>query len=100
LLIKTSQLINPLPSRKIVFVDENEISVDDGCFPIYPASSGVRLWWNLPGSRHSHGCTFSFADGHEEFWKWHGNAVLTYTGPDLPADNSDDLSRVQTGTVP
>ena len=100
LLVKASQIINPLPSRKMVFVDENEISVDDGCFAIYPASSGVKLWWNLPGSRHSHGATFSFADGHEEFWKWHGTAVLTYTGPDQPADNSDDLPRVQTGTVP
>ena len=100
LLAKASQISDPPPSRKIVFVDENEISVDDGCFAIYPASSGVKEWWNLPGSRHSHGCTFSFADGHMELWKWHGTAVLTYTGPDKPADNSDDLPRIQTGTVP
>jgi prepilin-type N-terminal cleavage/methylation domain-containing protein/prepilin-type processing-associated H-X9-DG protein len=100
LLVKASQLVNPGCARKIVFVDENEISVDDGCFPIYPASSGVKLWWNLPGTRHSHGCTLTFADGHGEFWKWHGTAVSTYTGPDQPADNSDDLPRAQTGTDP
>ena len=100
LLAKASQIITPSTSRKIVFVDENEISVDDGCFAIYPASSGMKLWWNLPGSRHSRGCTFSFADGHAEFWKWHGTAVLNYTGADQAADNSDDLARVQTGTVP
>jgi prepilin-type N-terminal cleavage/methylation domain-containing protein/prepilin-type processing-associated H-X9-DG protein len=100
LLVKASQILNPLPPRKMVFVDENELSVDDGCFAVYPASSGVKLWWNLPGSRHSHGCIFSFADGHAEYWKWHGTAVLTYTGPDEPADNSDDLPRVQTGTDP
>jgi prepilin-type N-terminal cleavage/methylation domain-containing protein/prepilin-type processing-associated H-X9-DG protein len=100
LLVKASEILTPPPSRKLVFVDENEISVDDGCFPIYPASSGVKLWWNLPGTRHGHGCTMSFADGHAEFWKWHGTAVSTYTAPDQPADNSDDLPRAQTGTDP
>ena len=35
-------------------------------------------WWNLPGSRHNTGTTLSFADGHAEYWKWHGTAVLTF----------------------
>jgi prepilin-type processing-associated H-X9-DG protein len=89
------------PEQKIKFGScENEYSVDDGCLGIYPASSGVKLWWNLPGSRHNHGCTFSFADGHSEPWKWHGSAVLVYTSYDQPADNSDDLPRTQAGTDP
>jgi prepilin-type N-terminal cleavage/methylation domain-containing protein/prepilin-type processing-associated H-X9-DG protein len=86
--------------KKIVFVDENEYSVGDGCFGIHPASSSAHSWWNLPGSRHNHGCTFSFADGHAAIWKWHGTAVLTYTSTDQPADWSDDLPRVQAGTIP
>jgi prepilin-type N-terminal cleavage/methylation domain-containing protein/prepilin-type processing-associated H-X9-DG protein len=100
---KTSSIINPGSSRKIVFVDENEYSVDDGCFAIYPTGSGINEWWNLPGSRHDHGGIFSFADGHVEYWKWHGTVVLNPAGsaytPYIPADSSDDLPRVQAGTV-
>ena len=84
------------PSRKFVFVDENEFSVGDGCFGCYPANSGVNIWWNLPGSRHSKGCIFSFGDGHAEYWKWHGTSVLTLRVPDgnQPGDSSDDVARV------
>ncbi|HEY4415517.1 MAG TPA: DUF1559 domain-containing protein [Verrucomicrobiae bacterium] len=93
-------------SQMIVFVDENENSVGDGCFGIHTKHSGVNLWWNLPGSRHNKGCTFSFADGHVEYWKWHGSAVVLdgalagVLSGDQPADTSDDLARVKNGTVP
>lgn len=93
-------IVNPGTSKKVVFIDENEDSVGDGCFGIHPKSSGQNTWWNLPASRHDKGCTFSFADGHVEYWKWHGTAVLTFTGFDQPADTSEDLPRVQMGTVP
>ncbi len=91
---------NPGASQMIVFVDENEYSVDDGDFAIYPAGSGQNKWWNLPGSRHNKGTTWSFADGHAEYWKWHGTAVLTFTGYYQIADSSDDLARVQACTSP
>jgi prepilin-type N-terminal cleavage/methylation domain-containing protein/prepilin-type processing-associated H-X9-DG protein len=90
----------PSVSQKVVFIDENEYGVGDGVFGIHPALRGPRQWWNLPGSRHSKGCTFSFADGHAENWKWHGSSVLTYVGLDQAADNSDDLPRVQATTLP
>ena len=103
-LAKSSQIMNPPPAQKIVFVDENEYSVDDGCFAIYPAGSGINEWWNMPGARHNRGCIFSFADGHAEYWKWHGSVVPNAEKPPYsqytPADNSDDLPRVQAGTVP
>ena len=66
------------PAQKIVFVDENENSVGDGCFGLYPSGSAANQWWNMAGSRHDKGCTFSFYDGHVEYYKWHGTAVLTY----------------------
>jgi prepilin-type N-terminal cleavage/methylation domain-containing protein/prepilin-type processing-associated H-X9-DG protein len=94
------RLPNPGPSQMIVFVDENEYSVDDGDFAIDPIGSGQNRWWNLPGSRHNNGTTWSFVDGHAEYWKWHGTAVLTFTGYYQPADNSDDLARVQACTSP
>ncbi len=97
---KFTGIVNPAPTLKVVFVDENEKSVGDGCFGIYPASSGKQAWWNLPGSRHNHGCTLSFADGHAEVWRWRGSAVLTYTADSQAADTSDDLPRMQRATIP
>jgi len=103
-------------AQKIVFVDEAQNSVDDGCFAIYPQSMGNNTWWNVPGCRHDgkRACTFTFADGHAEIWRWHGSAVIAdnllpysaiWNGDVLPADpqtgpgSSDDLPRVQAGTI-
>ena len=92
---------NPGPSQMFVFVDENEFSVDDGDFAVaVPGGPHDGTWWNLPGSRHGKGTVWSFADGHAEHWKWHGTAVLTFTGYYQPADSSDDLARVQACTSP
>jgi prepilin-type N-terminal cleavage/methylation domain-containing protein/prepilin-type processing-associated H-X9-DG protein len=95
------------PTTKIVFVDEGENSVGDGCFGLNPAGSYPALnnWWNVPGSRHNKGCTFTFFDGHAEYYKWHGSAVITdditpNTSSGNPADpvgTSDDLPRVVAG---
>ena len=91
------------PTGKIVFVDENEYCVGDGCFGCYPKNSKVNLWWNMAGSRHNKGATFSFADGHVEYYKWHGTVVPSYPtdkahpDSDTPADSSDDLPRVEDG---
>lgn len=87
--------------KMIVFADENEFSVDDGDFATaVPGGPHDGQWWNYPGSRHNKGTTWSFADGHAEYWKWHGTAVLTFTSYYKPADSSDDLRRVQECTSP
>ena len=102
-------------AQKIVFVDEAQNGVDDGCFGIYPVSSENNTWWNVPGCRHNgkRASTFTFADGHAEVWRWHGSAVIAdnslphselWNDP-APADpmtgsgSSDDLPRVEAGTV-
>jgi prepilin-type N-terminal cleavage/methylation domain-containing protein/prepilin-type processing-associated H-X9-DG protein len=92
---------NPEAGKMFVFMDENEFSVDDGEF-VMAVAGGLHdgQWWNLPGSRHNKGTTLSFADGHVEYWKWHGTAVLTFTGYYQAADDSDDLARVQACTSP
>jgi prepilin-type N-terminal cleavage/methylation domain-containing protein/prepilin-type processing-associated H-X9-DG protein len=93
-------------SEKIVFVDENENSIGDGVFGLYPSGSNYNAWWNMTGSRHNKGSVFSFYDGHVEYYKWHGSAVLTYpaTTPvtsdwagDSPWGSTDDLPRVENG---
>jgi prepilin-type N-terminal cleavage/methylation domain-containing protein/prepilin-type processing-associated H-X9-DG protein len=102
-------------AQKIVFVDEAQNGVDDGCFGIYPQSMGDNAWWNIPGCRHdgTRACTFTFADGHAEVWRWHGSAVIAdnllsfsaiFNGaatadPQTGPGSSDDLSRVQSGTL-
>jgi prepilin-type N-terminal cleavage/methylation domain-containing protein/prepilin-type processing-associated H-X9-DG protein len=109
------QLSSSGVAQKIVFVDEAQNGVDDGCFGIHPQSSGNNGWWNIPGCRHDgkRACTFAFADGHTEVWRWHGSAIiadnsLSYSdiwNDDATADpatgpgSSDDLPRVQAGTV-
>jgi prepilin-type N-terminal cleavage/methylation domain-containing protein/prepilin-type processing-associated H-X9-DG protein len=100
--VKYGDIRNPGTAQKIVFVDENEYECGDGCFGLYPETYTTTSWWNPPGYRHSKGCTFSFADGHAEYLKWHGTAVPSFTslsGP-WPADTSDDLHRVQRWTPP
>jgi prepilin-type N-terminal cleavage/methylation domain-containing protein len=101
-LAKINQIVPPYPgpARMLAFVDENEFSIEDGCFAVYPPSSGVNEWWNLGGNRHNGCCTFSFVDSHAEVWKWHGTSVLTFQSYDQPGDSSDDLPRVQRGSGP
>jgi prepilin-type N-terminal cleavage/methylation domain-containing protein len=106
---KDSKVKNP--STKLVFADESEWYVGDGIFACNPAGSwpAANTWANIPGIRHK-GATFSFFDGHTEFYKWHGIAIWTlglktYTPGDVntadpmppAAGSSDDLSRVVAG---
>lgn len=67
MLKKSSAISSPAPANAIVFVDESQNSVDDGIFAMT-----MTQWMNAPGTRHNKGCTFSFADGHVEKWKWKG----------------------------
>jgi prepilin-type N-terminal cleavage/methylation domain-containing protein/prepilin-type processing-associated H-X9-DG protein len=102
-------------AQKIVFVDEAQDGIDDGVFGIYPQSMNNNNWWNVPGCRHDgkRACTFTFADGHVEVWRWHGSAILAdnllsfsqiWNGaatadPATGPGSSDDLARVQAGTI-
>jgi prepilin-type processing-associated H-X9-DG protein len=104
---KYNQIYKPPIAQKFVFGEENEYSIDDGCLATYPANSPSPPendeWWNLPASRHNNGCTFSFADGHEEYLKWRGTAVLKWVSNPgqtavTPADFID-LNKVQSWTV-
>jgi len=103
---KAAQVQSVRTSKKIVFADEAQATLDDGNFALYPLVDPiVNLWWNLPGNRHNNGSTWSFFDGHSEYYKWHGSAVAANqsngTGGagsgDYPGDASDDLPRVEAG---
>jgi prepilin-type N-terminal cleavage/methylation domain-containing protein/prepilin-type processing-associated H-X9-DG protein len=67
---KMADITLPPPPKAFVFVDEDESSIDDGCFGFAPEGNA---WLNMPAQRHSFGGNFSFADGHSEYWKWRDN---------------------------
>ena len=107
---KSTAMLSPGPSDMLVFVDENEIGVGDGVFGLDRASAGVSGWWNIPGARHR-GATFSFADGHVEFFRWHGGQLFNTTAiqqavssdvnlPTPTQDDVNDLARVTARTLP
>jgi prepilin-type N-terminal cleavage/methylation domain-containing protein/prepilin-type processing-associated H-X9-DG protein len=58
------------PSMAWVFVDEHPDSIYQS--PDFALSYSLDLvyWEQLPAGYHAGGCTFSFADGHEEYKKW------------------------------
>jgi prepilin-type N-terminal cleavage/methylation domain-containing protein/prepilin-type processing-associated H-X9-DG protein len=64
---KTGQIRNA--SATLTFLDEDNSTIDDGHF-LY--STTINNWFNVPAWRHNHGDTLAFADGHVEYWKWHG----------------------------
>lgn len=99
-------------AQTIVFADESQWTLDDGAFAMYPLENPmIKNWFNLPCNRHSNGSVWSFADGHCEYWKWHGTLVNTMlyqttyyqkagTTSDLADDGSDDLPRTSACSVP
>jgi prepilin-type N-terminal cleavage/methylation domain-containing protein/prepilin-type processing-associated H-X9-DG protein len=84
------------------FVCENESSIEDGCFGIYPPGlPESSTWLNLPTNRHSKGGVLSFVDGHVEYWKWRPGAEMVYKGRPQAATARElpDLQRME-GCVP
>ena len=83
-------------STVLAFDCENEDSIEDGLLACYAAPD--TQWLNLPGSRHSRGTTWSFVDGHVEYWKWKAG-VMTFSGRPqaAKANELDDLKRMQDG---
>jgi prepilin-type N-terminal cleavage/methylation domain-containing protein/prepilin-type processing-associated H-X9-DG protein len=78
---KLAQIINPSPSKASVFLDEAANSIDNNALGIFPGTDtdpygGSIGYWNLPASRHDGGCIITFADGHDEHWKWHGHWII------------------------
>ena len=56
------------PSKVFTFLDEQEDSIDDGHFLVWPYPDD--RWVNMPADRHSRGVVLAFVDGHVERWGW------------------------------
>jgi prepilin-type processing-associated H-X9-DG protein len=57
-----------------VFIDEADNSICNNVMCI--DLSGNPQFRHVPTSRHSQGGTLSFADGHAEYHKWKGTALI------------------------
>jgi prepilin-type N-terminal cleavage/methylation domain-containing protein/prepilin-type processing-associated H-X9-DG protein len=90
---KSSELV-PNPSGVFVFLDENEDTIEDGVYLLYPAPAD--FWQNGPAHRHSQGANLTFADGHCEHWKWkYPNGIQWNGQPAANAQDLEDLHRLQ-----
>lgn len=69
---KRSQIKNA--TRVFVFGEENQIGIDNGAMGVF--SLATPSFWNPPTARHNNGATFSFIDGHAEYWRWRGPTLI------------------------
>lgn len=65
---RLSQVVDPPPSRALVFMDEHAGSIENARFLI--TQPGVWSWIDHPATRHLRGTVLTLADGHAEAWKW------------------------------
>jgi prepilin-type N-terminal cleavage/methylation domain-containing protein len=59
----------PRPSQLWVLIEQDERSIDDGCFVTDPTGG---LWFDFPAislRRHNYSYVLDFADGHSEIWR-------------------------------
>lgn len=86
-----NQIRETPPSATLVFLDESGATINDGYFA---ANVTGDTWGDAPAAWHSHGCNFSFADGHTEHWHWMDPRTWTLQELESTANNPD-LSRLQ-----
>ena len=73
---KTQDIRRPGPVKALVFIDEHEKSIQQSAFGInapdrwWLFGTSQFTWISFPATRHNNGCTFTFADGHAETWRW------------------------------
>ncbi len=81
------------PSR-VVFICEGKIS--NYAFNI---DSTENKWKDLPPIHHSEGTTFSFVDGHSDYWKWRDQDTIDFAmrvpGSSEDQPDNQDLARLR-----
>jgi len=62
------------PSERFVFLDNGGTAPMGG----WTCYVNEDRWWDPPPIRHDDGTTFSFADGHSEYWKWEDQRTVEW----------------------
>jgi prepilin-type N-terminal cleavage/methylation domain-containing protein/prepilin-type processing-associated H-X9-DG protein len=82
------QITNPPPASRMVFID-----LGWPCGSTFSVSYDDESWsGSHPPCRHINGNTFSFADGHAEFWKWEGQETIASGRSIKPGDIKNTIS--------
>ena len=71
---RTSELIDPEPTKMFLLTDMREDSIDMGNFAVnmagWPDRPSAYGFWDLPGFYHGGSGSFAFVDGHSEIKRW------------------------------
>ncbi|UCG60070.1 MAG: prepilin-type N-terminal cleavage/methylation domain-containing protein [Phycisphaerales bacterium] len=70
---KRSEIHNPPPAYRLVFIDEGYMTPD-----AYAVWYRQETWFDSPPVRHGDGTTISFADGSTDHWKWKGTDTIKH----------------------
>ena len=90
---QTSEIRNT--SKALTFIDEDELTIDDGHF-LY--TTNASNWYNIPAWRHQNGTVLAFADGHSDYWKWKSRKPTTTAFQSAAMEDPvgvQDLARLQ-----
>jgi hypothetical protein len=82
------------PSDLWVLIDEDERSIDDGCFVTDPTA---RIWFDFPAtSMHRHDFSFgiALADGHSDIWFSRDPRTHQLTSHETEQAHNHDLERL------
>ncbi|MBI2946947.1 MAG: DUF1559 domain-containing protein [Verrucomicrobia bacterium] len=79
---KESDIVDPIPSRAFVLIDEHEKTINDGWFAV--DMMGAIGLLDVPAARHEGRFPLSFADGHAEVWKLKDERTLRWNSLPIP----------------
>jgi prepilin-type processing-associated H-X9-DG protein len=110
---KSADIFRPRPSATFVFIDEHEVSINDGVFEMdlpkclgnnNELTPGSFSLIDFPSNRHNGGSVLSFADGHAELWTWRDSRtapVIKFTdnlNHNVSSPNNVDVGRLALST--
>ena len=68
---KQTEVVQPGPANRLVFLDEGRVTPDS-----YACHYLNARWWDPPHVRHGDGTNVSFVDGHSDYWKWESKETI------------------------
>lgn len=93
---KYTRIVDPPPSGLWVFIEEHELSIDDGVIGFHNPSFAPQAdeaWVSFPADRHNNGVNISTADGSviHHRWRFH-RQVGSYRPPEAFPVNKEDAA--------
>jgi prepilin-type N-terminal cleavage/methylation domain-containing protein/prepilin-type processing-associated H-X9-DG protein len=97
---RKSQIGQPGPDARLVFIDEGRVTPDS-----YATWYTQGTWWDPPFVRHGDGTNVAYADGHSAYWKWEAAETIREGRQANPVhqyrpttdEGMEDLRRMQKG---